>query len=38
MPVFTRCIHCQKPAQVADSQAEKLVRCPNCKFTAAHCG
>jgi hypothetical protein len=31
MPVITRCIHCQKPAQVAESQVEKLVRCPACQ-------
>lgn len=31
MPVITRCIHCQKSAQVADSQADKLVRCPSCQ-------
>lgn len=31
MPVVTRCIHCHRQAQVADSQADKLVRCPHCQ-------
>src|SRR5207249_209562 len=31
MPVVTRCLHCKQLAQVADSFADKLVRCPNCQ-------
>ena len=31
MSVVTRCIHCQKPAQVPDTFADKLVRCPHCQ-------
>ncbi len=31
MAVVTRCIHCQKLAQVPDAFADKLVRCPHCQ-------
>ncbi|HMP04209.1 MAG TPA: protein kinase [Gemmatales bacterium] len=31
MPVITRCLHCHQPAQVPDSQADRLVRCPSCQ-------
>lgn len=30
MPIITRCVHCQRPAQVPDSQADQPVRCPSC--------
>jgi predicted Ser/Thr protein kinase len=30
MPVITRCLHCQRPAQVPDSRADQFVRCPSC--------